>query len=139
MPVGYLLDTNIVSEAVRPRADAGVLRFLADIKTSYVCISALTIGELRRGVAATRRHGELHANRLAVWVDGIETTYAERVLGIDSVIARVWGELSARRSLPVVDTLLAATALVHDLALVTRNVRDVAATGVQVINPWHPS
>jgi hypothetical protein len=61
------------------------------------------------------------------------------VLAVDSRIARVWGELSVARTLPAVDTLLAATAIVHDLALVTRNVRDVAATGVQVINPWRPA
>lgn len=139
MPAGYLLDTNVISETIKSRADAHVLAFLSEIRPSLVCVSALTIGELRRGVAARRGRDEPHAERLAIWVEGIEAAYSERILSVDSAIARIWGELSARRSLPVVDTLLAATALVHDLALVTRNVRDVAATGVQVINPWRPA
>jgi toxin FitB len=136
---GYLLDTNVISETIKPHADTDVLAFLAEIRPFLVCVSALTIGELRRGVAARRGRDTSHAERLAVWVDGIERTYSERILSVDSVIARLWGELSARRSLPVVDTILAATALAHDLALVTRNVRNVATTGVQVINPWRPT
>jgi hypothetical protein len=69
-------------------------------------------------------------------VDGIETTFADRVLPVDAAAARLRGELSARRSLPVVDTLIAATAITHGLTLVTRNTRDLAATGVPVLDPW---
>jgi toxin FitB len=69
-------------------------------------------------------------------VDGIETTFADRVLPVDAAAARLWGELSARRSLPAVDTLIAATAITRGLTLVTRNTRDVAATGVPLLDPW---
>jgi hypothetical protein len=130
--------TPALYDTFHPRADARVLAFLAGIRPSHVCISALTIGELRRGVVARRHRDETHANRLAVWVDGIEAAYSDRILAVDSRVARIWGELSAAWRLPVVDTLLAATAVVHDLALVTRNVRDVATTGVQVVDPWRP-
>lgn len=139
MPSGYLLDTNFVSEARKPRPNSGVAAFLIETNSARSFISALTLGELRKGVAAQRARDAPTADRLSVWVDQLESIYSERILPVDSAIARIWGELSARRSLPVVDTLLAATALVHDLALVTRNVRDVAATGVQVVNPWRPT
>jgi toxin FitB len=139
VPTGYLLDTNFVSEARKPRPNTGVAAFLIETNSARSFISALTLGELRKGVAAQRARDSRAADRLAEWVDQLEGVYSERILPVDSAIARIWGELSARRSLPVVDTLLAATALAHDLALVTRNVRDVTATGVQVINPWRPT
>jgi toxin FitB len=100
-------------------------------------LSVLTLGELRKGVEARRRiDSTAAADQLGMWVDGIETTYADRVLPVDTSVARIWGELSAARSLPVIDTLIAATAIVHGLGLVTRNTRDVAFTGVALINPW---
>ena len=76
------------------------------------------------------------ATRLGGWVDSIETTFADRVLPVDAAAARLWGELSAGRSLPVIDTLIAATAITRGLTLVTRNTRDVASTGVPLIDPW---
>jgi toxin FitB len=91
---------------------------------------------LRKGVAAQRRIDPAAADRLGNWVDDIEITYADRVLPVEISVARIWGELSARRSLPVIDTLIAATALVYGLTLVTRNIRDVEFTGVPVIDPW---
>jgi predicted nucleic acid-binding protein len=99
----------------------------------------LTLGELRKGVEARRRTDPLIADQLGAWVDGIETTFADRVLAVDAAVARLWGELSARRSLPVVDTLIAATAVGRGLTLVTRNTRDVAMTGVRLLNPWQGS
>lgn len=73
------------------------------------------------------------------WVDGIETIFADRVLSVDAPTARLWGELSARRGLPVIDSLIAATAMTHGLTLVTRNTRDVASTGVPLMDPWQKS
>jgi predicted nucleic acid-binding protein len=139
VPAGYLLDTNVVSEARRERANPSVLAFLvgAQEAEARVFISVLTLGELRKGVAARRARDVMSAANLAKWVDEIEADFSERVLTIDAAIAGLWGELSAGRSLPVVDTLIAATAIVHDLTLVTRNVRDVISTGVAVVNPWH--
>ena len=133
---GYLLDTNVISETRKTRADPGVLAFLTEADAAGLYLSVLTLGELRKGVAAKRRIDTAAADRLGIWVDGIETTFADRVLPVDMAVARFWGELSASRSLPAIDTLIAATAMVHRLSLVTRNGRDVELTGVPLIDPW---
>ena len=134
----YLLDTNVVSEATRSRPHPNVLSFLESVRGAQklAYISVLTIGELRRGAAAKRASDERRADRLAKWVDDIEAEFSDRILPVDRAVARIWGEFSAKRSLPVVDTLIAATALAHDLTVVTRNVRDMSATGVSILNPW---
>lgn len=136
MAAGYLLDTNVISETRRFRADAGVIAFLSAAEPAGLFLSVLTLGELRKGVVARRRTDPASADALGAWVDGIETTFADRVLPIDAMIARRWGELSANHGPPVIDTLIAATAIHHDLALVTRNIRDVRAVGVTLVNPW---
>ena len=136
MPSGYLLDTNFVSEARKPRPNPGVMAFLNENDPGRSFVSAMTIGELRKGVAARRIRDFEGAERLGEWVDQLEAEFVERIIAVDHAVARIWGELPAKRSLPVVDTLIAATALAHRLTLVTRNVRDVAATGVDVHNPW---
>lgn len=133
---GYLLDTNVISETRRTRADTGVLTFLSAADAVGLFLSVLTLGELRKGVAARRRIDPAAADRQGIWVDRIETTFADRVLSVEIAVARLWGELSAGRSLPVIDTLIAATAMVHGLTLVTRNTRDVELTGVPLIDPW---
>lgn len=133
---GYLLDTDVISETRRTRGDARVLAFLNDTDSAALFLSVLSLGELRRGVAGRRRIDTVAADRLGMWVDGIETTFADRVLPVEIAVARLWGELSAGRSLPVIDTLIAATAIIHRLTLVTRNTRDVEATGVALIDPW---
>ena len=76
------------------------------------------------------------ASKIAAWADAIETGFADRVLGVDIPVARLWGELSAGRSLPVIDTLIAATAITHGLTLVTRNTKDVTLSGASVLDPW---
>jgi predicted nucleic acid-binding protein len=137
VPAGYLLDTNLISETRKLRADEGVMAFLAAVDSAGLFLSVLTLGELRKGVEAKRQSNDAAtAARLEAWVDDIETTFADRVLPVDVAAARLWGELSARRSLPVIDTLIAATAIIRDLTLVTRNTRDVAATGVPLFDPW---
>lgn len=136
MTAGYLLDTNVISETRKLRADPRVTGFLEAANGERLFLSVLTLGELRKGVAARRRTDAGTADRLAVWVDEIERNFADRVLPVDAAAARLWGELSAARSLPVVDTLIAATAMTRGLTLVTRNTRDVAATGVAALDPW---
>ena len=133
---GYLLDTNVVSETRKIRAEPGVMAFVRAADAARLFISVLTMGELRKGVAARRRTDPVAAERLGNWVDGIETMFADRILPVDATAARIWGELSAGRSRPVVDTLVAATAIAFGLTLVTRNTRDVAATGVALVDPW---
>ena len=136
MPAGYLLDTNLISETRKTRADAGVVAFLTAADAAGLFLSVLTLGELRKGVEAKRRTDAVAAAHLSAWVDGIETTFADRVLPLDAAAARLWGELSASRTLPVIDTLIAATAITHGLTLVTRNTHDVAGTGVPLVDPW---
>jgi len=136
MPGGFLLDTNVISESRRLRPDPGVMAFITGAESNALFLSVLTIGELHRGVAMKRRTDPAAADQLAGWVDGIEAMFADRILGIDTATARLWGEWSAGRTMTVVDTLLAATASAQGLVLVTRNTRDVAATGVSLLNPW---
>ena len=134
--VGYLLDTNVISETRKARADGGVMAFLSAADAAGLFLSVLTLGELRKGVEAKRRTDPISADQLGSWVDGIETIFADRVLPVDAAVARRWGELSADRRLPVIDTLIAATAIRHGLTLVTRNTRDVEPTGVPLVDPW---
>ena len=135
-PSGYLLDTNVISERRRRRPDRRVASFLDEIESEYVCLSVLTIGELRRGAVMRRTVDERHAEKLDAWIDSIERSFATRILPVDLPAARLWGELSAARPRAVVDTLIVATAIVRNLTLVTRNARDVADTGVALIDPW---
>ena len=132
----YLLDTNILSETRKQLANERVISFLSTAEPSALFISVLSLGELRKGVALKIRSDAEAAKRLGAWVDGLEFSFSERILGIDAAIARQWGELSAERSRPVVDTLLAATALVHKLTLVTRNISEVHDLGVKLLDPW---
>jgi predicted nucleic acid-binding protein len=96
----------------------------------------LAVGELRKGVEMKRRTDREAADRIADWLEGIEATFADRILPVDTPAARRWGELSADRSRPVIDTLMAATALVHDCTLVTRNTADIEGLGVPLLDPW---
>ncbi len=132
----YLLDTNILSETRKKQANERVMSFLSGAEPSALFISVLSLGELRKGVALKIQSDADAAKRLGAWVDGLEFSFGERILGVDAAIARQWGELSAQRSRPVVDTLLAATALVHKLTLVTRNISDVHDLGVKLLDPW---
>jgi hypothetical protein len=132
----YLLDTNVLSETRKKKADAGVIAFLQAAEASTLYISVLTLGELRKGVAKKKREDAEMAKRLADWVDGLEYSFADRILGIDAATARLWGDWSSERPRPVVDTLLAATAVLHGLTLVTRNVRDVRGIAVKLLDPW---
>jgi predicted nucleic acid-binding protein len=136
MPAGYLLDTNVISETRKSRPDSNVVAFLSATDAAESFLSVLTLGELRKGVEAKRRSDALVADRLGRWVDGIEWDYADRLLPIDAATARRWGELSAGKPLPVIDGLLAATALEHDLVVVTRNIRDFESTGAALLDPW---
>ncbi|MGA2438243.1 MAG: type II toxin-antitoxin system VapC family toxin [Acidobacteriaceae bacterium] len=135
-PVQYLLDTNVLSETRKRHADEKVLAFVAESDPSTLYISVLTLGELRKGVALKHRSDPSAAESIATWVDGLEFSFADRILGIDAATARLWGELSAERPRPVIDTLLAATAVVHGLTLVTRNTSDVQDIDVKLHNPF---
>src|SRR5262245_48991675 len=111
------------------------MAFLAAADPDGLFLSVLTMGELRRGVSARRRSDPVAADQLGEWVDGIKTTFGDRILAVDAAAAQCWGELSAGKTLPVIDTLIAATAICRGLVLVTRNTRDVETTGVPVVDP----
>nr|WP_286676374.1 type II toxin-antitoxin system VapC family toxin [Paracidobacterium acidisoli] len=130
------MDTNVLSETRRKQADEGVMSFLSSTDSSAFYISVLTLGELKKGIALKRQSDPDAARRLAGWVDGLEQSFADRILGIDAAAATHWGEWSAQRPRPVIDTLLAATAVAHGLTLVTRHISDVQDLKVKVLNPW---
>ncbi|WP_263351444.1 type II toxin-antitoxin system VapC family toxin [Acidicapsa acidisoli] len=132
----YLLDTNVLSETRKRQADERVISFLSETEPTAIYISVLTLGELRKGVARKNQTDPESAKRIGSWVEGLELSFADRILGIDTTVAKLWGELSAQRPRPVVDTLLAATAMAHELTLVTRNGIDVQDIPVPVLDLW---
>ena len=132
----YLLDTNVVSETRRVRPNERVLAFIDGVDDETLFISALTIGELQRGVELKRRNDPVAAMRIAEWIEETQQFYAERILPVGVEVAWLWGALSADRGRPIVDTLIAATAMVHGLTLVTRNTAHVEGLRLTVINPW---
>jgi len=132
----YLLDTNVVSESRRSNADTGVSWFFRAVDERHLHISALTIGELCKGAEKLRRKDPERALDFLTWINEIELSFGDRVLPIEQSISRIWGEISADRGRPVVDTLIAATAIANDLVIVTRNVRDFRGINVEIMNPW---
>jgi predicted nucleic acid-binding protein len=135
----FLLDTNVISEVRRTKPDPHVRAWIAGLSPGQVFFSALTIGELRRGAARLRTRDEDRAAGFDSWVDELEDDYGERILPVTLEIATRWGRLELVRPLPVVDTLIAATAIVHGLTVATRNTKDFADTGVPVYNPFPDS
>jgi len=135
--MGFLIDTNVLSELrKKQRANPGVQHWFAGVKGESLYLSALVIGEVRNGIERLRRRDPVAAVHLERWLAKVETDMAGRILPVTTPIADRWGRLNAPDPLPVVDSLLAATALEHDLVLVTRNVDDVKRTGVRLLNPF---
>jgi len=132
--LSYLIDTCVVSEA--RRRSAAALAWLKAVDAAALFLSVITVGEIAKGIAARQRTDPVAAAALGRWLDGLRNTYADRILPIDDAVATAWGHLTARRTLPVPGGLIAATARVHNLSLVTRNVADFVDTGVDVVNPW---
>jgi predicted nucleic acid-binding protein len=134
--VTWLLDTNIVSELRKgDRANPGLRAWYAEADEDSLYTSVLVVGELRRGIESIRRRDVPSALALEHWLAGITGGFADRILPVDQVVAEQWGRLNVPDPVPTVDGLLAATALVHGLTLVTRNTRDVVRTGVPVLDP----
>jgi predicted nucleic acid-binding protein len=135
--LSYLLDTNVLSELRKKgRADRGVRAWFAKVADEEIFLSVLTVGEIRRGIEAIRRRDPDAAIALDSWLGRIVEAHRDRIIGIDRVIAEEWGRLNVPDPLPVVDGLLAATAKVTGLTLVTRNVADVKGAGAEVFNPF---
>jgi toxin FitB len=135
--VSWLLDTNVVSEIRKGgRANDGVRAWNERTRGQDKFVSVLVLGEIRRGIEARRRRDVPTAIAFEQWLLRLEETFADRVLVVDRLIADRWGALIVPDPLPIIDGLLAATALVHDLTLVTRNVRHVERTGVRLLDPF---
>ncbi len=136
----YLIDTNVISEArKRERADPGVVAFLrgAAAQDEAVYLSVVTIGELRRGIDLVRHRGdEPQARLLERWLGTVLRDYEHQILAFDAEAAQVWGRMRVPNPEHELDKQIAATALVHDLTVVTRNVQHFRATGVKLLNPF---
>jgi predicted nucleic acid-binding protein len=135
--MAYLLDTNVVSELRKgPRCNPGVANWFATVDDEDLFISVLVIGEIERGIGRLRLRDGAAAGKLESWLTNIVETYEDRILPITLAISRIWGGYGIQNTLPTIDGLLAATAQYRGLTLVTRNVRDVADTGVRCLNPF---
>jgi toxin FitB len=138
---GFLLDTNVPSELFRPRPDAKVTNWLTRHPKETLYVSVVTLGELRRGVTLLAEQTARRTDLERMIHDRIPSWFGSRVLPVTQVIAEKWGVLDgesrlAGRPLNVADGMIAATALEHDLVVVTRNVKDFDQLGVVVVNPW---
>ena len=134
--MGFLLDTNVVSELRKASPDVNVHAWMTSVRDADLNLSVLVVGELRQGIEALRRHDPAQAESLDIWLSSMQRAYGDRILPITMRIADEWGRLNVPGRLPAIDGLLAATAKVHGLTLVTRNTRDVARAGVGVLNPF---
>lgn len=136
--MSFLLDTNVISELRRgPRCNPGVASWFEDVRSEELYLSVLTLGELRKGIENLRRRDVPTASALEAWLQEVESTYSERILPVSQAVADQWGRFNVPDPLPVLDSLLAATAKVHALTLVTRNLKDVDRTGVECLNPFN--
>lgn len=135
--MSFLVDTNVVSELRKgERANANVRAWFAQAADHEIFLSVLVIGESRRGVDAVRRRDPDQAGTLERWLATIVHSHDQRILPVDLRVAEEWGRLSAGGAVSIIDTLLAATARVHGLVLVTRNVQHVAWSGVPCLDPF---
>ena len=136
---GFLLDTNVVSEPQRPRPDPAVMGWLAEVDDGRTFLSAMTLGEIRAGIA--KLGADQRAAQFEATLSALRRRFGDRILPLDGDVLDRWGRLVGAAlargvRLPGVDAFFAATALHHGLVLVTRNVRDMAETGVALFNPW---
>jgi toxin FitB len=135
----YLIDTNVVSELAKTRCEPGVTAFMAGAAAACesVYLSVVSIGELEYGVARLAHRGDrAQAERYARWAEALREQFADNTLGVDADIAALWGRLRASNPQHPIDKLIAATALIYDFTVVTRNERDFRSAGARVFNPW---
>jgi predicted nucleic acid-binding protein len=134
--VSFLLDTNVVSEIRKKTPDRGVVTWFASVPADRLFLSVLVLGEIRQGIARLARRDPAQAESFEHWLSRLADGYGDRIVPITVQIAEVWGRLNVPDPVPAADGLMAATALVHDWTLVTRNVHHVASTGTRLLNPF---
>ena len=136
----YLLDTNVVSELrKRDRCDENVAAWYTSISDDNLYLSVLTLGEIRKGIELLRNRDPGQAEVLENWLAYLEPNFEGRILSIDADITDAWGRMHQIRNIPAVDGLLAATAKIHRLTLVTRNIQHFQGLGVNLLNPFSPT
>jgi toxin FitB len=135
--VTYLLDTNILSETRKRQPASGVTKWIAATPPERLHISVLTMGEIEQGISRIRGRGDsAQAAGLERWLREVEVGFADRILPVTLPVAAAWGRQQHAQPLPVIDGLIAATAKVNSLTVVTRSAKDFERTGVQVLNPF---
>jgi len=136
----YLLDTCLVSELVRKKADPKVVKWVADCDEELTFLSVLTLGEIQKGIS--KLEDKKRRSVLQMWLDSdLRVRFGERILAITQDIAQTWGVLQGETEakgigIPTIDGLIGATAITHNLTVVTRNVTDIVKTGAKILNPW---
>lgn len=134
--MGYLIDANVLSELRKPKRAEQVAAWLRATPPAELYTSVLVMAELRRGSQSVRRRDPASADRLDGWISDLWAGFGDRVLVVTREVANRWADLMVPDPIPVIDGLLAATALVHNHTLVTRNTKDVIRTGVKVLDPF---
>ena len=137
--MNYLIDTNIISEVRKGRrCDPNVASWYEKIEDASLYLSVLVVGEIRKGIERIRPKDTVQAYAIENWLIAVDKTFGERILPIDRAVANEWDRLNASRPLPVIDGPLAATAKIHHMSLVTRNIAEIPDLDVQFLNPFEP-
>jgi predicted nucleic acid-binding protein len=135
--VTYLLDTNVLSETRKRQPSPGVTEWISATPPDRLHVSVLTLGEIEQGIARIRGRGDQRqASAVERWLRDVAAGFADRVLPVTLPVAAAWGRQQYRQPLPVIDALIAATARVHGMTVVTRNVKDFELAGVEALNPF---
>lgn len=137
--MSYLLDTNVISEVRRSSPNPGVNSWFEQAASEDLFLSVLVVGEIRQGIERVRPRDPEQADVFERWLEVLHRDFQDRLLPVSASVAEAWGRLNALSPLPVIDSLLAATALVHSLTFVTRDTSTLAGTGVALLDPWQPA
>jgi toxin FitB len=135
--LNYLIDTNVISEIRKgPRCNPNVAAWYDSVSPETLYVSVLVLGEIRKGIERAKPKNPEYARNLDQWLGQLRSAFSERMMYVDAPVADEWGRMSAGRTLATTDGLLAATAKVHGMTLVTRNTADVAGLDVATLNPF---